>query len=103
MRHRELIFPFPKLFGRLADETIQKYNLDAERFLDNLAKISVKNYSNAKRNPNAQTRKWFISEQEAKDRGTPTNPRVGGLLGVTDCSPRSLMGQHSSLLRPNDS
>jgi acetyl-CoA C-acetyltransferase len=79
-------FPFPKLFGRLADETIQKYNLDAERFLDNLAKISVKNYSNAKRNPNAQTRKWFISEQEAKDRGTPTNPRVGGLLGVTDCS-----------------
>lgn len=81
-----LDFPFPKLFGRLADETIKKYNLDKNRYLENLARISVKNYSNAKRNPNAQTRKWFMDLEQASSRGTVTNPSVGGLLAVSDCS-----------------
>ena len=66
-------FPFPKLFGKLADETINKYQLDEERYLNSLAKISVKNYENAKRNPNSQTKKWFMSEQQARMRGTETN------------------------------
>lgn len=79
-------FPFPKLFGRLANETIKKYNLDSERYLDSLAKISVKNYENAKRNPNAQTRNWFMNYEQAKNRSTKTNPSVGGLLAVSDCS-----------------
>lgn len=78
--------PFPKLFGRLADATIQKYNLDKERYLNALAKISCINYANAKRNPLAQTRKWFMSYEEATHRGTESNPNVGGLLGVSDCS-----------------
>lgn len=79
-------FPFPKLFGKLADVTIDKYNLDEERYLDNLAKISSKNYSNAKRNPNAQTRKWFMNEAQAKARGTVTNDIIGGRLSISDCS-----------------
>lgn len=79
-------FPFPKLFGRLADETIKKYNLDEKRYLDNLAQISVKNYSNAKKNIHAQTRKWFMSEEQAKNRGTDTNTNVGGKLAISDCS-----------------
>ncbi|EMF0141487.1 acetyl-CoA acetyltransferase [Enterococcus hirae] len=79
-------FPFPKLFGRLADETIKKYHLDQEQYLNNLAKISVKNYENAKRNPNAQTRKWFMDYEQASHRSTDTNPSVGGLLAVSDCS-----------------
>lgn len=79
-------FPFPKLFGKLADETIKKYNLDAERYLDNLARISVMNYGNAKRNPLAQTRKWFMNFDQASTRNTETNPLVGGLLGISDCS-----------------
>lgn len=78
--------PFPKLFGRLADATIEKYGLDQERYLNALAQISVNNYSNAKRNPLAQTRKWFMSIDEASHRGTESNPIVGGLLGVSDCS-----------------
>ena len=78
--------PFPKLFGRLADATIEKYGLDKERYLNALAKISCINYSNAKRNPLAQTRKWFMSYEEASTRGTESNPNVGGLLGVSDCS-----------------
>jgi len=79
-------FPFPKLFGQLATETINKYNLDKNRYLDNLAMISVKNYTNAKRNPLAQTRNWFMSEEQAKNRGTETNMFVGGNLAISDCS-----------------
>lgn len=79
--------PFPKLFGRLADETLKKYpELDEKRYMDALAKISVINYSNAKRNPLAQTRKWFMSYDQASTRGTETNPLVGGKLAVSDCS-----------------
>lgn len=78
--------PFPKLFGRLADATIEKYELDKERYLNALAKISCINYGNAKRNPLAQTRKWFMNYEEASHRGTESNMCVGGLLGVSDCS-----------------
>lgn len=83
---RGVDFPFPKLFGQLADETIKKYNLDKDRYLDNLARISLKNYDNAKRNSKAQTRKWFMDFVQASNRATNTNPSVGGLLAVSDCS-----------------
>ena len=79
--------PFPKLFGRLADETLKKYPwLDEQRYMDALARISVINYDNAKRNPLAQTRRWFMSYEQASTRDTETNPLVGGRLGVSDCS-----------------
>jgi len=79
-------FPFPKLFGKLADETVKKYNLNKDRYLSNLAKISVINYSNAKKNPNAQTKKWFMNEEQANMRGTSTNTTIGGMLAISDCS-----------------
>lgn len=79
-------FPFPKLFGKLANETIKRYNLDEDRYLTSLAKISNINYENAKRNPNAQTRTWFMSEKQANMRDSETNMNVGGLLAVSDCS-----------------
>lgn len=84
---RGIDLPFPKLFGRLADETLKKYpELDADRYMDALARISVLNYENAKRNPYAQTRKWYMSYAQASARGTETNPFVGGRLAVSDCS-----------------
>lgn len=79
-------FPFPKLFGKLADDLIEKYGLDEKRFLDSLARISTTNYSNAKRNPKAQTRKWFMNYEQASTRGTKTNANIGGLLAISDCS-----------------
>ena len=79
--------PFPKLFGKLADETLKKYpGLDEKRYMDALAQISVINYENAKRNPLAQARRWFMSYGQAATRGTDTNPFVGGKLAVSDCS-----------------
>lgn len=83
---KDLDHPFPQLFGRLAQATIEKYGLDRDRYLDNLARISTLNYDNAKRNPLAQTRKWFMSYEEASARGSESNPCIGGLLGVSDCS-----------------
>ncbi len=83
---RGIDFPFPKLFGKLADELMIKYQLDEQRFMDSLATISNKNYSNAKRNSKAQTRNWFMNLKQAQMRGTDTNPLVGGRLAVSDCS-----------------
>ncbi|MEB2311995.1 MAG: acetyl-CoA acetyltransferase [Sorangiineae bacterium] len=74
-------FPFPKLFGRLGDEYDRRYGLDDAH----LAKLSAKNYANARRNPNAQTRSWTMSEAHALCR-TSDNPAVGGRLRVSDCS-----------------
>ena len=80
-------YPFPKLFGRLADETLKKYSdLSESRYMDALARISTINYDNAKRNPLAQTRKWFMSYKQASTRGTDTNPLIGGRLAVSDSS-----------------
>lgn len=79
-------FPFPKLFARLADEIIDKYNLDENRFMNNLGEIAYINYSNARRNPLAQTRGWYIDKKQVIQRNTETNPIIGGRLGLTDCS-----------------
>ena len=83
---KDVAFPFPKLFARLADEMILKYRLDEKRFMDDIALISSINYQNAKRNPLAQTRKWFMSLDQASTRGTETNPYIGGRLASSDCS-----------------
>ena len=83
---KDIDFPFPKLFGKLADETIGKYQLDEQRYMNALAEISVINYSNAKRNPKAQTRKWFMDYGQASHRGPETNSLIGGRLGISDCS-----------------
>lgn len=79
-------FPFPKLFAKLADSMVDKYNLDEEKFMNALGKISYINYSNAKRNPLAQTRNWYIDEKQVVTRNTETNPIIGGTLALTDCS-----------------
>jgi len=81
-----IAYPFPKLFGRLAEALVEKYHLEKNQFLDDLARISVNNYACAKNNPNAQTRLWFMDLSQAKMRGTTTNPCYGGMLAVSDFS-----------------
>ena len=70
-------FPFPKLFGRLGDEYDKRYGLKDEH----LAHISAVNYSNAKRNPLAQTRNWFMSESHAQ-KESKFNQVIGGRIKV---------------------
>lgn len=74
-------FSFPKLFGKLGDEYDKRYGLDDKY----LAKISEINYRNAKNNPNAQTRDWFMDFEHANTVGK-YNTVIGGRIKVTDCS-----------------
>ncbi len=74
-------FPFPKLFGKLGDEYDKRYGLKDEH----LAAISAINYANAKLNPNAQTRTWYMNKGHALCR-TDDNPAVGGRIRISDCS-----------------
>ena len=74
-------FPFPKLFGKLGDEYDARFGLND----DHLAEISRLNYSNAKLNPNAQTRTWYMNKEQALDR-SDANPVVGGRIRISDCS-----------------
>jgi acetyl-CoA C-acetyltransferase len=74
-------FPFPKLFGRLGDEYDKRFGLKDEH----LARISAVNYSNAKRNPLAQTRSWYMTEDHASTTDK-FNSIIGGRIRVSDCS-----------------
>jgi acetyl-CoA C-acetyltransferase len=74
-------FPFPKLFGRLGDEYDKRFGLKDEH----LAHISAVNYSNAKRNPSAQTRNWYMTEDHANSIDK-FNTIIGGRIRVSDCS-----------------
>jgi acetyl-CoA C-acetyltransferase len=74
-------FPFPKLFGRLGDEYERRFGLKEEH----LARIAEINFSNARRNPQAQTRGWFTNETQNLTAGKYANP-VAGRLKVRDCS-----------------
>ncbi len=74
-------FPFPKLFGRLGDEYDKRFGLKDEH----LAHIAAVNYSNAKRNPLAQTRTWYMTEEHARS-NDKFNTVIGGRIKVSDCS-----------------
>jgi acetyl-CoA C-acetyltransferase len=78
---KDIEFPFPKLFGKLGDEYDKRYGLKDEH----LAEISRINYDNAKLNPNAQTRTWYMNKEHALCR-TEDNPAVGGRIRIADCS-----------------
>jgi acetyl-CoA C-acetyltransferase len=74
-------FPFPKLFDRLYDVYDNLYGVK----YDYLAQISAINYENAKRNPKAQTRSWYMNLDHACSKGD-YNRLIGKRLRATDCS-----------------
>ena len=74
-------YPFPRLFGRLGDEYDRRFGLKDEH----LAHISAVNFSNARRNPLAQTRGWVMSESDAQQQNK-FNQTIAGRIKVRDCS-----------------
>ncbi len=73
-------FPWPHLFSELADEYDRRYGLKHEH----LAAIAKNNFDNARRNPNAQTRRWeFTDASFAED--DEANPVIEGRLRKQDC------------------
>ncbi len=89
-------FMWPAAFGRVAQEYAQRYGLD-RRYLNRIAEI---NYTNARSNPLAQTRKWafdarsFTDDDEANPWIEPGTRRqdcgqiTDGGAGVVLASPR---------------
>jgi acetyl-CoA C-acetyltransferase len=74
-------YPFPRLFGRLGDEYDKRFGLKDEY----LAQISSVNYSNARRNPLAQTRGWPRRESDPQQR-EKFKQVLAGRIRVGDCS-----------------
>jgi len=73
-------FPWPHIFSLLGDEYEQRYGLDPRH----LARIAEINFGNARRNPNAQTRRWTFTPQSfAAD--DAANPVIDGRIRKQDC------------------
>ncbi|WP_379548077.1 acetyl-CoA acetyltransferase [Qipengyuania sp. DSG2-2] len=74
-------FVWPAMFSDMAEEYDARHGLNH----DHLKEIARINFANAKRNPNAQTRGWTLSDQHfAND--DELNPVVHGWMRRQDCS-----------------
>ena len=73
-------FPWPYQFSEIADLYAERYGLEQSH----LARIAHINFSNAKRNPNSQTRQWVFTEDSFAD-NDEANPVIEGRLRKQDC------------------
>ena len=75
-------FPFPRLFAGLGDVYEERFGLKQSH----LTRIAEINYSNARRNPRAQTREWFDDDIATQICEGKYDRNVAGRLHVRDCS-----------------
>ncbi len=71
---------WPCAFSDLIDEYSGTFGVDKSH----LAEISAKNYSNAKSNPNAQSRNWDVSKESFSE-NDELNPIIAGNIRRLDC------------------
>jgi len=76
----DVTYPWPHLFSELAGEYDNRYGVKQEH----LAGIAKVNFANAKRNPNAQTRRWEFTEQSFTE-DDEANPVIEGRMRKQDC------------------
>ncbi len=74
-------YPWPQLFSDLGDEYERRFGLDPAH----LGQLQRMCFENARRNPNAQTRKWSF-EEGAFGEDDELNPVVAGRIRRQDCS-----------------
>lgn len=72
--------PWPHMFSDLTERYERRYGLQREH----LVRIAEINFANAKRNPNAQTRRWTFSEQSFQQ-DDAVNPVISGRIRRQDC------------------
>jgi acetyl-CoA C-acetyltransferase len=79
-------FMWPSMFARVADEYDRRYGLDEIH----LRAIAQLNFTNARSNPNAQTRGWTVPDLRAGHNGADAddkiNPVIDSRLRRFDCS-----------------
>lgn len=73
-------FMWPHLFSQLMEVYDARYGLKHEH----LARIAQNNFANAKRNPNAQTRRWMFNAKSFEE-DDENNPVVEGRVRKQDC------------------
>ncbi|MEP1447842.1 MAG: acetyl-CoA acetyltransferase [Paraglaciecola sp.] len=73
-------YVWPRLFADLLEHYQQRYGINTQH----LSRISEINFTNAKRNPNSQTRNWKFSPDSFSQRDE-FNPIVEGQLRKQDC------------------
>ncbi|MFM1920733.1 MAG: hypothetical protein RLZZ303_2367 [Candidatus Hydrogenedentota bacterium] len=76
-----MAYPWPRMFSMLADEYDKRYGIRREH----LAEIAKINFANAKRNPNAQTRSWQLTDAHFEE-NDELNPAIEGRIRRQDCS-----------------
>jgi acetyl-CoA C-acetyltransferase len=76
-------FMWPHVFSAIADEYDRRHGLDDAH----LRAIAALNLANARRNPNAQTRRWDVPDLSGPDAtDNVLNPVVEGRMRRYDCS-----------------
>jgi acetyl-CoA C-acetyltransferase len=75
-------FMWPYMFARVADEYDRRYGIDEIH----LRAIAQLNFTNARANPNAQTRGWTVPDLMAGGGDDEVNPVIEGRLRRFDCS-----------------
>lgn len=73
---------WPHMFSRIGDAYAERWGLDQRH----LTAIAAKNLTNARANPNAQTRGWTIDDATLAADDDPRNPRIEGRLRRYDCA-----------------
>ena len=73
-------FPWPAMFDTVIDEYDKRYGINC----DHLKQIAKTNFANARRNPNAQTRKWDFEAGHFSDNDA-LNPAIEGRVRRMDC------------------
>lgn len=73
-------YPWPYMFNQIIDEYDKRYGIDCQ-YLKDIAKI---NFTNARNNPNAQTRTWTLPE-ESYTNSDQYNPSIEGRIRKMDC------------------
>ena len=77
---QDVDFPWPYIFSELTNEYDKRYGIDQMH----LSRIAEINFSNAKKNPNAQTRNWNFTENSFKNHNKE-NPVIEGNTRKMDC------------------
>jgi acetyl-CoA C-acetyltransferase len=78
---RDATYVWPRAFSDLTDVYDERYGIDY-RHIGRIAEI---NLENAKRNPNAQTRKWVYGPKSFSE-DDEANPRIEGRVRRNDCA-----------------
>ena len=80
MEAKEANYPWVYLFSEIREFYQERYGVKDEH----LAAIAKINYANARRNPNAQSRKWELDDRCFENDDT-FNPIIEGCLRKSDC------------------